>query len=307
MINLASPTNGRRDAPREEARKQLDSASYDGAAEDFGIFTERLSAPLARALLDVAAVGNGRRVLDIGTGTGLAAIQAAHRAGDGAVVGVDHSPGMLRVAETKARGVTNVTFRQMDAEALEFPDGAFDRVVSLFALLHFPEPLAAVREMHRVLAPGGRVAIAVGSGPNLVSWQGISHAARRVIDICEETRGRLLRAPQALRTFMREEGCAPPVEAAEHGHGSVAGFLEAASFSRVRSSWRGYRVSLDAHDFWRLQVTYGAPERIFLGQLPPQRAAALREDFQRRCHAVQARGGRLLYQYGAMIFSAVKD
>ena len=87
-----------------------------------------------------------------------------------------------------------VSFRQMDAERLEFSDGSFDVVLSLYALLHFHEPLVALREMHRVLRPGGRIVIGVGRGPSLLSWNAVIEGVKRMRDLVGAARGRLLTA-----------------------------------------------------------------------------------------------------------------
>ena len=71
----------------------------------------------------------------------------------------------------------------MDAERLEFSDGSFDVVLSLYALLHFHEPLVALREMHRVLRPGGRIVIGVGRGPSLLSWNAVIEGVKRMRDL----------------------------------------------------------------------------------------------------------------------------
>src|SRR5206468_2419978 len=83
---------------------------------------ERLSRPLAARV--VSHLAAGQRVLDIGTGTGIVALQAAEKGAT--VLGIDLSEGMLAYAAAKARG--RAEFRRMDAEALELPDGSFEAV-----------------------------------------------------------------------------------------------------------------------------------------------------------------------------------
>jgi SAM-dependent methyltransferase len=110
-------------------------------------------------LADAAGIGPGDRVLDVGCGTGVLAREAATRVGPaGRVTGLDLNDGMLAVAR---RLRPEIDWRQGDALDLPFADGAFDVVVSQFALMFLPDRAAALREMWRVLARGGRLAVAV--------------------------------------------------------------------------------------------------------------------------------------------------
>jgi SAM-dependent methyltransferase len=121
-------------------------------------FVPALFAQWGPVVADAAGVAMGSRVLDVGCGTGAATVAAAERAGPGGrVVGLDPNPEMLTVARRKP-GIEWVEGR---AEALPFPDAAFDAVVSQFAMMFFEDPGAALREMKRVLAPTGHMAVAV--------------------------------------------------------------------------------------------------------------------------------------------------
>jgi SAM-dependent methyltransferase len=125
----------------------------------------------ARQLLDLAAPAPGNRVLDVACGTGVVAIEAARRvAPTGSVTGVDLNPGMLAVARSvAAAAAAPVTLRweRADVAQLPFPDASFDLVCCQHGLQFFPEPGRALGEIRRVLAPGGRVAIAI--------WRPLTH------------------------------------------------------------------------------------------------------------------------------------
>ena len=112
-------------------------------------------------VIDLAHLAPGESVLDVGCGTGTLAIAAKRRAGPaGAVCGIDASPEMVARATAKAgKAGVDVTFGQAAAQALPFPDGHFDLVLSSMMLHHLPRGgrQQCAREMRRVLKPGGRV------------------------------------------------------------------------------------------------------------------------------------------------------
>jgi SAM-dependent methyltransferase len=115
-------------------------------------------APAARVVVEHAAVQAGERVVDVGCGTGNAALVAAERGAR--VVGVDPATRLLEVAraEAAARGL-DATFEQGEAAQLPLGDGEADVVLSVFGVIFAPDAAAAVGEIARVTAPGGRIAI----------------------------------------------------------------------------------------------------------------------------------------------------
>jgi SAM-dependent methyltransferase len=134
-------------------------SAVDAATAYEEIFVPALFAQWAPRVADAAALAPGQRVLDVACGTGVLAREAVRRVGaTGHVAGLDLTPGMLAVAR---RVAPSVDLREGAADALPWPDASFDAVVSQFGLMFFPDRERALREMLRVLVPGGRLAVAV--------------------------------------------------------------------------------------------------------------------------------------------------
>jgi SAM-dependent methyltransferase len=124
------------------------------------------TARAAAALVNMVPPPSGGKVLDVASGPGVVALVAAKAVGpSGKVVATDLMPKWQPIIERACAdaGLTNCSFRQMGAEALEFADNSFDIVYCQFGLMFVPEPVRALREMRRVLRPGGRLGIVVWS------------------------------------------------------------------------------------------------------------------------------------------------
>jgi ubiquinone/menaquinone biosynthesis C-methylase UbiE len=116
----------------------------------------------AKDLLDRVHLRPREHVLDVACGSGVVARHAARRVGDlGKVVGVELNPAMLDVARQLSAYTEPVEYLQGDAAALPVSDASFDVVLCQHAIMFFPDREASVREMHRALKPGGRVAVSV--------------------------------------------------------------------------------------------------------------------------------------------------
>jgi SAM-dependent methyltransferase len=283
--------------------KLVDAKSYDQVAAEFDLLAERFTTPLARRMVSLAGVNPGSHVLDVGTGTGLVALLVAPLIPGGKIIGIDHSPGMLEQASAKAtfQNLDNIaSFQQMDAECLDFPDQSFDVVLSLFALLHFPRPILALKEIHRVLRPGGRVIIGVGSGPNLLSLTGVAWGIRRMIDRIAVARGRMFVAPHLLRDLMTRRGLVS--NGKQQPKVSIERLLRHVGFEQLDRYWQGHRERVDPDQFWSVQVTFGSRERMVLQEISAEERATLKHDFLVRCRSVQAKGGTLIYSNAAMFY-----
>jgi len=117
---------------------------------------------MTQAIVAAAKIQPGMLVLDVACGTGEPSISMADLLrGSGGVVGVDLSPEPLKIAaeRAQARGLTNVRFQQADVHQLSFSDRTFDRVTSRLGVMFFSDVPGALRQMHRVLKPDGRVTL----------------------------------------------------------------------------------------------------------------------------------------------------
>jgi ubiquinone/menaquinone biosynthesis C-methylase UbiE len=99
----------------------------------------------------------GMKLLDVGCGAGHLVNALGRRYPDLTLTGVDLSPEMIRRAREATRGLPNVSVSVGDALALDFPDATFDFVLSIASIKHWPNRVSGMREIFRVLRPGGRV------------------------------------------------------------------------------------------------------------------------------------------------------
>ena len=149
--------------------KQTTREQWQVAAEPWDRWGPTLESWLGEAteaMLDLAGVGPGSKVLDVAAGAGGQTLAAARRAGpSGAVLATDISPAILEFAERRASqaGLTNVATREMDGESPEVEGGTYDAVISRLGLIYLPDQLGALEAHRRALRPGGRTAAVVYS------------------------------------------------------------------------------------------------------------------------------------------------
>jgi len=165
------------------AELAYDETYSENAAENYErFFVPAIGGPIARDLVEAAALKSGERVLDVGCGTGIVARLAAEKLrGSGEVAGLDVNPGMLAVARETAPAAAGIDWYEANAEAIPLPDDAFDVVLCQMSLQFIPGRVNALREMRRVLAARGRLVLNV-PGPTPPLFEIFADALTRHID-----------------------------------------------------------------------------------------------------------------------------
>ncbi len=251
------------------AIRERERAGYDRVAPAYSANSRDLVRGGRDQILRRAALGSGQQVLDLCTGPGWLAIEAASLvAPGGKVVGIDLSSGMLAQAGTNLReaGATNVEFYLMDAEDLSFPAASFDRVLCSLGLMHLPDPRRAAASMARVARPGARLTASVWAAG-------------------DESFGGLL-----AQSLQAAAGDRLPVD---YGYvtrlgplGVLEELLTEAGWSEVETERPpSVSVATDGGAFWDRFATIGGLFSSLLAELPPDVVAAAREDFVRHAEA----------------------
>ena len=153
---------------------EFERAGWAGSGPGYVAHWTGVTEQCAGATLDAVGIAPNVRLLDVCTGPGILARAAADRGAS--VTALDFSEELLAIAR---RAVPDADFRQGDAQSLPFEDDGFDAVVCGFGLMHLARPDVALREMRRVLQPGGRLAVSVWDAPAPGNGLGVLHGAIR--------------------------------------------------------------------------------------------------------------------------------
>lgn len=247
---------------RTETSASLYAKYAASAAENYeNHFVPAVGTPFARRLLATAKLAPGERVLDVACGTGLAARLAAEAVGpEGTVAGLDPTPGMLE----QARSVTpeGIDWYKAPAESMPLPDAAFDVVLCSMGLQFFVDKVQGLREMRRVLAPGGRVVVAT-PGPTPPLFQTIEVALADHLGA--------------------EASCFVQAVFSIHDPAEARELFAAAGFDKVEieTDTVSLRVAPPADFFW--QYVLSTPLAAAAAGLDEAARAALERDVVERC------------------------
>jgi enediyne biosynthesis protein CalE5 len=164
-------------------------STWDLASDAFlkmSALDEPFDDPVNDRLIELAGIDAGDTVVDVATGIGDPALSVARRVGlTGHVIATDQSTAMLAIAERRARerGLTNIEFRQLDANAYDFPDATIDAVVCRWGLMFVSDLTGALGRMRRSLKPGRVLAAVTWGEPDKVPIISIRRGVMRAFDL----------------------------------------------------------------------------------------------------------------------------
>ena len=154
-------------------QRRVQRYGWDKASAFYEAYWQKQLFPAQQKLLQLANIKGGEKIIDIACGTGLVSFPAAEQTGTaGFVMANDISDKMVEAGTTiaKERGLSNISFQRMDAEELAVEDSSFDIALCALGLMYFPDPLKAIKEMHRILKPGGHAVVAVWGRRKYCGW-----------------------------------------------------------------------------------------------------------------------------------------
>jgi len=251
--------------PTASELTQQQKAMWSDAArawEKWDAWFERNTSQLSQWLCAASGAAPGKQMLDVACGSGHPSVFIATKVTPGGTVtATDVSPDMVEVTRRRAQrlGVHNIDVREMDSQALAFPDRSFDGATCRWGLMFCPDPVKAAAQIKRVLRPGAHFALAVWDEPSKNPFFTTINA---VVGQFVALPAPDPKAPGAFRL-------APP--------GELEQVLEAAGFSKIATESRPMAFSYASKDeMWQSQCDLNAPLRGALTSLTADDLARLR-------------------------------
>ena len=253
---------------------------------------EKMYAPLTRALIEEAQIAPGQSVLDIGGGSGEPSLTIARVVGpSGRVTFTDPTAGMVKASreESERRGLTNIEFHQCPAEKLPFADNSFDVAVGRLSAMFFSDVSTALREILRVIKPGGRIAFLVWADRELNPFFSvITEILDRFVpgEVEDED------APAAFR-FARQ--------------GKLGKLLEEAGAQAVkeRTVLFDTQAPINLDQFWELRTEMSDTFRSKLAKLAADEVAEVRDEVKKGA-ATYFTAGRMSFPSQVLIITGEK-
>jgi len=239
---------------------------------------EKMYAPLSQALIDEAHIVSGQAVLDVGGGSGEPSLTIARVVGDsGSVTYTDPAAGMVKAArgEAERRGLANIQFHQCPAEQLPFADAAFDAGVGRLSVMFFPDVVAGLREVLRVIKPGGHVSLLVWANKEVNPFFGV---VTEILDRFVPAEPQAEDAPEAFRF------AAP---------GKLAKLLSEAGATTITERVLEFSIEapISVEQFWELRTEMSDTFRNKLARLVPDQVGAIKYTVQKKVGSYFKTGG----------------
>ena len=227
--------------------QQEQQPDWDRLAEKFDHWLPHF-APVSEILITALQPQPGASILDIACGTGEPSLSLA-RAMQGkiSITATDAAQGMVNAAQHKAEraGFHCIQFDCMQAESLAFASNAFDGVISRFGLMLFDDPLQGLKEVHRVLKPNGRFALAV--------W-GTAETMTTLNWACEAFNGRISEDAMPPLALATRFGTIDALEKILNAAGFTHNKIETHELNYRFASFEDYWQTIEASDIMKLQL-----------------------------------------------------
>ncbi|MCG3210673.1 MAG: Ubiquinone/menaquinone biosynthesis C-methyltransferase UbiE [Anaerolineae bacterium] len=248
-------------------------------------FVPAIGKPIATDLLCLAALRPGERVLDVACGTGIVARLASRQVGaGGTVAGLDVNSGMLEVARSITPTDVPIDWHESGAEDMPLPDEAFDVVLCQLGLQFFSDKVAGLREMQRVLAPGGRLVLNI-PGPASQTFAVLAEALERHIGT--QAAGFVSHVFSLYNTS------------------EIRQLLNEANFRDITIRAHNKKLTLPPPKEFLWQYVYSTPLAGIVAEADEQALVALEQEVVRRWQAFQENGS-LVDQQRIVAASALK-